>query len=110
MQQGLQLTLGLLPSPSKALVASALAGVAADLALSSGNPAHCLAYRPAYDEQAFQVRAAAGWRTPAVAGARRLDAPAAAAAAACRCSTPVVPPLFPCPLSRACTEIPCKSR
>ena len=55
LSQQLRLTLQLLPAPSKALVASALGGVAADIVLSSSNPAHCLVYRVAYDDEAFQV-------------------------------------------------------
>lgn len=77
----MQTTLQLLHGPTKALVASALAGLAADLAQSSSNPALCFVQRPAYDDEAFLVRAAGqgsgrGGTAPAVppTRSRRLQA------------------------------------
>ena len=53
---GLGVTLELLPAPTKAVVAAALAGVAADICIASRAPAQCLSYRVPYDEDVFQVR------------------------------------------------------
>ena len=57
--RGLALTLELLPGPTKAVVAAALAGVAADICIASRAPAHCLSFRVPYDDDVFRVR---GWR------------------------------------------------
>lgn len=51
----MQTTLQLLQGPTRLLVGSALTGLAAELALTSRQPAHCYVFKPTYDDEAFQV-------------------------------------------------------
>jgi hypothetical protein len=51
----LQVTLQLLPAPTKALVGSALIAAGAELWRSSNNPARCFEYRQPYDDDVFGV-------------------------------------------------------